>query len=64
MATPSGTDTSLQESQIEEFQTSLRGKLLQADDAGYDEARKVFNAMIDKRPAMIACCAGAGELRT
>jgi len=41
---------------IENFKSSLRGELLQPQDAAYDEARKVYNAMIDKRPRLIARC--------
>jgi hypothetical protein len=37
----------------------LRGEVLFAGDAGYEEARKIWNGMIDKRPAMIAGCSGA-----
>ena len=33
-----------------------------AGDAGYDEARTVFNALIDHRPALIARCSGAADI--
>jgi FAD/FMN-containing dehydrogenase len=47
---------------IEKFKASLRGPLLQANDAGYDEARKIWNGMIDKRPALIVRCTGAADV--
>jgi FAD/FMN-containing dehydrogenase len=34
----------------------FRGTLIHSDDAEYDEARKIFNGMIDRRPALIARC--------
>lgn len=51
-------------SEIEELQGSLRGTLLLPGEAQYDDARKIWNAMIDKRPAMIVRCAGAADVRT
>jgi FAD/FMN-containing dehydrogenase len=49
-------------SDIDQFKAGLRGALLQPGEAGYDEARKVWNGIIDKRPALIAQCAGAGDV--
>ena len=49
-------------SAIEKFKASLRGPLLGPGEAGYDEARKVWNGSIDKRPALIARCAGASDV--
>lgn len=40
----------------------LRGDLITPDQEHYDEARKVWNAMIDKRPAAIARCTGAADV--
>src|SRR5947209_4573669 len=40
----------------------FEGQLIGREDPEYDEARKVYNAMIDKRPALIARCAGADDV--
>ena len=57
-----GEQTILEEKAAEEFKASLRGELLSASEDGYDTARKVWNGMIDKRPALIARCAGAADV--
>src|SRR5258708_17321521 len=49
-------------SSVDKFKASLRGELLGPGDAGYDEARKIWNGMIDKRPALIARCAGVADV--
>jgi len=46
----------------EELQGVIKGSVLVADDSGYEEARQVWNAMIDRRPAMIVQCADAHDV--
>ena len=45
--------TFLEEAAIQEFKATLRGELLRPGEDGYDDGRKVFNVMIDKKPALI-----------
>ena len=52
----------LEEAAIQEFKTTLRGELLRPGEDGYDDARKVFNVMIDKKPALIVRCAGVADV--
>jgi FAD/FMN-containing dehydrogenase len=52
------------EAVIVTFKASLRGELIQPTDAGYDEARKVYNAMINRRPALIVRCADVADVIT
>lgn len=47
---------------IEVFKQAMRGEVLQPGEAGYDEARSLWNAMIDKRPALIACCTSSDDV--
>src|SRR5258708_24094582 len=44
------------------LKASLRGELIQPGDEGYETARKVYNGMIDKRPALIARCADVADV--
>ncbi|CAH2911868.1 MAG: Putative oxidoreductase [uncultured Paraburkholderia sp.] len=41
----------------------IRGQLVLPEDAGFNEARSIWNAMIDRRPAMILRCAGVADVR-
>lgn len=44
------------------LRSRFRGELIQPGDASYESARKVYNAMIDKRPALIARCVDAADV--
>lgn len=50
------------EAAMQALKASFRGALLTADDPAYDETRKVWNAMIDRRPALIARCSGTADV--
>jgi FAD/FMN-containing dehydrogenase len=49
---------------LEELRRSLAGSVLTPADAEYDVARRCFNALVDRRPAAIARCAGAADVAT
>ena len=49
---------------IDDLRTRLRGPLLLPGDPGYDEARTIWNAMIDRRPAAVARCLGTADVVT
>ena len=52
----------LNETSIQEFRTTLRGGIIEPQDKGYDDARKVYNAMISKRPRMIVRCVDVADV--
>jgi hypothetical protein len=58
-----GADLTLRGSSVEEFAASLRGNLLMPGNVDYDARRRVWNAAFDKKPALIACCTGASDVR-
>jgi FAD/FMN-containing dehydrogenase len=60
--TSDGADAILEEATVQDFAGNLRGPLLRPGDGGYDDARKVWNGMIDRRPALIARCAGVADV--
>jgi FAD/FMN-containing dehydrogenase len=45
-----------------QLRDQVRGEIITAEDPGYEEARKVHNAMIDRRPRVIVRCAGADDV--
>ena len=50
------------EGKLHEFTSRLEGRLLRPEDAEYEDARKIWNTMIDRRTALIARCAGATDV--
>jgi FAD binding domain/Berberine and berberine like len=52
----------MNESDIQELRARFRGELITPADAAYDAARKVYNGMIDKRPALIGRCADVADV--
>jgi FAD/FMN-containing dehydrogenase len=55
-------ENDVREELVTKLAQSLRGPLIRAGDADYDEARKLYNGMIDKRPLMIARCADVSDV--
>jgi RNA binding exosome subunit len=47
---------------LRELKANVRGELIQRGDERYEEARKLYNAMIDKQPLLIARCADAADV--
>ena len=60
--TLSGDYTVVNEASVEDFRRSLHGTSLLPGETGYDSARRVWNAMVDKRPALIARCSGTADV--
>jgi len=52
----------LDDAAVRDFASRLRGELMGPGDVDYDDARKVYNAMIDKRPALIARCVDVADV--
>ncbi len=62
VVTLTGADSALGEAVVERFGSGLRGELLRPGDDRYEEARLIWNGVIDRRPALIVRCAGVGDV--
>lgn len=62
--TGAGAKVTLDRAALEELRASLRGALLLPGQPGYDQARQVLNASIDKHPALVVQPSGAADVRT
>ena len=62
IATNKDSSTAIDQETIDALRADLRGCLLLPTDQDYDEARRVWNGMIDRRPALIARCAGVADV--
>jgi FAD/FMN-containing dehydrogenase len=60
--THAGGTTSLSRPTVESFKAALRGSLLSPESPEYDATRRIWNDMIDRRPALIARCASADDV--
>jgi FAD/FMN-containing dehydrogenase len=47
---------------IDQLREQVRGAVITPDDEDYEQARRVYNAMIDRRPAAVVRCANAGDV--
>lgn len=56
------TTVDLEKTTLDSFSNQVRGRVLTPGNDGYDEARSIWNGMIDKRPAVIAQCEGTADV--
>ena len=62
MANVNGGQTTVAIAELETFAHQLRGSLIRPEDASYDEARRLWNGMFDKRPAVIVQCVRVADV--
>ena len=56
------TPVALEGTAVQELVSRMRGELLRPGDAGYEQAARVYNGMIEKRPALIAHCRDVADV--
>jgi FAD binding domain len=57
-----GGNTDIRDTDLQQLRTAFRGQLIEPCHAEFDEARRVWNGTIDRRPALIAQCSGAADV--
>ncbi len=57
-----GGTVNISQEALQSFKTAFRGSVVAREDAAYDELRKVWNAMIDRRPGLIVRCTGTVDV--
>lgn len=62
IANLSGRQSTVSTAELDVLSHQLRGSLIRAEDATYDEARRLWNGMFDKHPAVIVRCAGVADV--
>jgi FAD/FMN-containing dehydrogenase len=62
MAAQAVTEPTVDAEAMQAFATAVRGPVLGPDDPGYEDARRVWNGLIDRRPALIVQCTGAADV--
>ena len=62
LRTLDGGEASLSAETVEALGAEMRGCLLRPGEVGYDDSRRIWNAMIDRRPALIARCRGTADV--
>jgi FAD/FMN-containing dehydrogenase len=62
--TMEGAELQLETGAVDDLKSRLRGALLRGGEPGYDDARSLWNGMIDRKPALIARCLGTADIVT
>jgi FAD/FMN-containing dehydrogenase len=62
MSAPMAAEPKIEAEALQAFAMQMRGPILTSEEPGYEEARKIWNGLIDRRPAIIAQCTGAADV--
>ncbi len=62
MTTQAPSTVTIDAAAVQDLRSRIRGELVQPGDASYEHVRQVYNGMIDRRPALIACCVDVADV--